>query len=208
MTATQIKIGIPKIVSNAVSLYSDATLLATNNRIERAYTLYQLSIEELGKAFILLGYLLFENTDEKETQKQLRKDLKNHQVKSKSSIGLDFLIQGLIKTINREKYEYLVFKSLEEHNNIKSINEKKNKSLYVSFNGNKFLLPSECISTKDLKEIKNKAGSRIFIAKKLFMPVLKNINHFQEKMAELELDKSRISKEQQDEFVRIIKKYK
>ncbi len=208
MKAAQIKIGIPKIVSNAVSLYSDATLLATNNRIERAFTLYQLSIEELGKAFILLRYLLFENTDEKKTQIQLRKDLKNHQVKSKYSIGLDFLIQGFIKTIDPDKYESLVFKSLNEHINIGAINEKKNQSLYVSFNGNKFLLPSECISTKNVEEIKNKAGSRIFIAKNVFMPIIENISYLKEKMAGFELDKSRISKEQQDEFVRIITKFK
>lgn len=71
MTVDQIKIGIPKIVENAEELYKDADILLSNNRIERAYSLFQLSIEEIAKAFILSNALIFEDISSKEVSAKL-----------------------------------------------------------------------------------------------------------------------------------------
>lgn len=208
MTDNQIKNGIPKIIENAVSLFSDATLLEENQRIERAYTLYQLSIEEIGKAFMLIGSLIFENVNDSGIQKKLKEDIKNHQAKSKKSIGLDVFLQEFMRAKDVEKYEKLVLKSFDEFENTNSINEKKNSSLYVSFNGNKFLKPSECVTIQDLTKIKARASYRIFIGEKLFPAIIDKAELFKEKMIEFEFDKLKVSKEQQDEFKRIREKYK
>lgn len=43
-------IAVSKSILNSEDLISDADLLLDNNRLARAYALYQLAIEEAGKA--------------------------------------------------------------------------------------------------------------------------------------------------------------
>ena len=89
MNEKQIVEGIPKIIDNAEAIYADADLLRENGRFERAYSLFQLSIEEIAKAFMLSGTLIFEDLSSNEVQARLKKDLKDHELKSKNSIGLE-----------------------------------------------------------------------------------------------------------------------
>jgi AbiV family abortive infection protein len=208
MTENQIKLGIPKIIDNAESLYSDACILDKNGRKERAYTLFQLSLEEIGKALMLVGILMFEDIENDEVQNKIKNNFKNHERKSNISIGLDSFLWEFIKTKNPEKYEKMVFESFKEHDSVKFINERKNKSLYVSFNGNKYFSPSESISIEDVKKIKTKAGFRVFLGKELFRAIIKNIDDIKLKISESGYDSNKTSKEQQKEYRRIMDKYK
>jgi AbiV family abortive infection protein len=58
--------GIRKCIINAKSLIDDALLLKEHGRFARAYTLFQLSIEELGKSSILYFFATSQDVD-KET---------------------------------------------------------------------------------------------------------------------------------------------
>jgi len=208
MTETQILLGVPKIIENAESLYSDALFLYENSRGERAYALFQLSIEEIGKALMMVGSLLFDNIENIEVKNRIINSFKNHRKKSNISIGLDSFLWEFIKTENPEKYEMMVLGSFKEHANVAITNEKKNQSLYVSFNGNKFSSPSESISIEEVKEIKAKAGLRVLLEKKLLTAIVNNLDSLKKEIIELEYDSNKTSEEQQKEFLRIMNKYK
>lgn len=78
MTEAQIRLGIPNIIDNAESLYSDACFLQENGRMERAYTLFQLFIEEIGKALMLVGAILFDDIENNEPQERIKSIFKSH----------------------------------------------------------------------------------------------------------------------------------
>lgn len=207
MTENQIREGIPKIIMNAESLYSDAELLRSNGRNERAYTLYQLSIEEIGKALMLTGALMFDDLEDKRIQQKIKGSFKDHKRKSNISIGLDSFLWDFIKPNNPEKYEKLLLESFDEHANVDTTNELKNNSLYVSFNGNKFTSPSETITLKKLEEIKTKAGYRVYFGKKIFSAIVENIDKIKKRIKEIGYDSNKTSQEQQQEFKRGMNKF-
>jgi len=207
MNETQIIDGIPKIIRNAESLYSDAELLRNNGRKERAYTLYQLSIEEIGKAFMFVGALMFDDLTDKNIQRELKRNFKDHKQKSNISIGLNSFLWEFMKSKEPDKYEEILIKSFEEHSNVNEINEKKNLSLYVSYEGNKFISPEKKITQKDLDEIKSRAGYRVYIGSKIFRVVIENIDNIRKSIIESGFDSSKTSKEQKEEFDRVIKKF-
>lgn len=66
--------GINIAISNSISLLSDAQLLYSNNRYERAASLAILAIEEIGKTSIIREIVLYDNVHEiKESWKRYRR---------------------------------------------------------------------------------------------------------------------------------------
>lgn len=207
MNEKQIIEGIPKIVDNAEKIYADADLLREYGRYERAYSLFQLSIEEIAKAFMLSGTLIFEDLSSQEVQTRLKNDLKDHEMKSKKSIGLESIFYQFLKDINIETYEELTIKSFKEYDSIRLLNEKKNAGFYTSFNGNKFQAPNELISKKDVNDIKTKAEFRIFLGKKIILAVSQRFDLIKDKIRELNFDIVESSRLNVEEFKRIRNKY-
>ena len=167
--------GLPKILDNAEALLTDANLLYKNHRKERAYALYQLSIEEIAKAFILLSSILLEDTSSEEYQKKLMKDIQNHTYKSKRSIAINYFIKDLLIEKNgNSEYEQMVLDSFKEIDSIKEINNKKNYALYTTYINNEFKSPLELISEEDVKEIKGRATNRVIIGNKFMSEMVKH----------------------------------
>lgn len=207
MTEEQIIIGLPKIIENAESIFTDATLLADSNRIERAYSLFQLSIEEIAKAFLLAGTMFFDDISKEDVQKRLIKEIRDHKFKSAKSIGLESFFYEYIKTIDIDRYEKLVLDSFKEYHETSLLNEKKNDGFYVTFNGNKFQSPSELISKQDLIKIKTKAKLRIFIGKTIIPRMTEDFRVNKKKIKEYNFEESKDRHSQVEEFIRIRRKY-
>lgn len=206
MTVEQIKIGIPKIVNNAEELYQDAEILLSNNRIERAYALFQLSIEEIAKAFILTNALIFDDISSKEVSSKLEKMILNHEYKSRKSIGIESYVYEILKNIDEKIYEKIVLDAIKEYSSIKQLNNKKNESLYVSFINHEFVSPNEKIEIEEVKKIKTKAGFRIQIGKGFILGIVKNNELIKEKMKEYLHEVQ--DTERVNEYTRIIRKHK
>lgn len=170
--------GIPKIINNAESLFNDAELLCLNNRNERAYSLYQLSIEEIAKAFFLFGEILFNNEISNEKWK---KTILDHKYKSHKSIGIEYMLIELIKKVDHDKYEELLLKSFEESKTIDLLNKKKNHGFYTSLINDEFLESKNLITTADVKSIRDKASIRIYFGKFIIIGIIRNFDKAKEK---------------------------
>jgi AbiV family abortive infection protein len=83
MDRTEYLNGINKSLDNASELYDDAEILFKLKRYPRAYTLYQLSIEEIGKVSIIYNFLLFRNIQNISEKKRLFGNLQTTNQKRK-----------------------------------------------------------------------------------------------------------------------------
>ena len=206
----QILIGIPKIIDNSKALFNDANLLYENKRFERAYSLYQLSIEEIAKAILLLTTILFEDLSSGKVQTKLKKEMLDHKIKAKKSIGLESILNLIIKENSIKVYEIQTLKSFQEIDNIDELNNKKNHGLYTSLINDCFKSPNELINKEDVDEIKSKAYIRINFGEALMKPILKRFDHYKQFFKEQSLDKEyekMIIQEQAEEIIRIKQKY-
>jgi len=64
---------VSKSILNSEDLISDAELLLDNNRLARAYALFQLAIEEAGKAMDVYQSLLFGTYKDSEGHKNTKR---------------------------------------------------------------------------------------------------------------------------------------
>jgi AbiV family abortive infection protein len=188
--------GIRKCIINAKSLIDDALLLKEHGRFARAYTLFQLSIEELGKSSILYFFATLQDVDKETNLKKFRKEFLNHKVKTERAINFDAIILSSIKEkTDRHKFLYSI---LMEHQNIEIFNDLKNYSLYTSLIEDKFLLPCETISEELLSEIEARATVRFDLIKPTIEFLLKGFDEV--KQANLKINDDQI-KEWADEFI-------
>lgn len=164
ITEDNLKEAIEKCLSNALDLIDDASLLKKNNRKERAYTLFQLAIEEVGKAIRIFVYLLFDNLSDEKTKKIFLKDFRDHQEKTRKSIAMDYYFLLIGKDHIDDKLKFLEA-SAYELKNISKLNDLKNYSLYTSIHNNQFKTPKELISDSNLDSIEFRALTRYRVAK-------------------------------------------
>lgn len=168
----KIRLGIDLSLKNALSLFDDGELLYANKRIPRAYTMFHFSLEEVGRFHMLLGIYLGVLTGRiKKSDANFRllksKGYENHLIKLEKSLSFSLAIsKELIKKtggnikINEAEYLYEKMK-----NKIKDFNIMKNKSLYVNFQNNSFVLPEDNVSTTRVEEIKDLAEIGIVLSK-------------------------------------------
>jgi len=145
--------GLIKSFRNAESLIDEADLLVSKQYYSRAYTLYQLGIEELGKCKLLSHYILEYYLGRPVTEKELDiMGLRDHTIKAKIIYYQFLKLAELFKEYEAEKVGLfeeitIAFKNASE------LNIKKNQSLYVGLIHNKFISPSEIISKSDCDKI-------------------------------------------------------
>jgi AbiV family abortive infection protein len=149
---------IRKSLTNAKELFEDAQILKKYNRIARAYTLFQLAIEEIGKAFLVYNFLL-QNDFSKFSKFQ--KEFSNHIIKTETAIWIDML---LFEFANEDLKRKILFNVLVQTKKTNELNNLKNYSLYTSFKNNKFYLPSEIISLEKINKIEFHAKIRLDLA--------------------------------------------
>jgi AbiV family abortive infection protein len=166
---SELLIAVSKSISNSEDLISDADLLLDNNRLARAYTLYQLALEEAGKAIDIYSSLLFGTFKDNEGQKILKGNFKSHIKKAERArtIGIYWALQ-LFKSNNRSKGEEMLLSIFKEMKAAKEINDYKNYSLYTSFIDNTYKSPSEIITDKIVSVIRSVAKDRVVLIKQFF----------------------------------------
>ena len=121
-----------KSVQNAKSLIEDAELLKQNNRFQRAYTLYQLAMEEVGKSVISFVLLVSPDGLSKENKKMYIKEFFEQKRKAKRSAGIDILFAEVLYQGEVDN-AFSFLKSSFGESEIE-LNNRKNFSLYTSLN--------------------------------------------------------------------------
>jgi AbiV family abortive infection protein len=154
---------IEKSLINAHELFKDAKILKENQRWERAYTCFQLCIEEIGKAALTYQFLL---DDDLSKSRRFLKDFRDHKTKTNTAIGIDLIMLDMIKD---PKLKRKIFSNIHiQGENLEELNSHKNYSLYTSIINGKAFLPSEIITTKILNEIEFYATIRLQISEQFY----------------------------------------
>lgn len=178
-TEAHIKDGIDKCLLNAKSLIEDATLLKDNNRLERSYTLFQFAIEEIGKVFRLYTFYIFEDINNKKVVDKFWRDFKDHKEKTKKAIASDFYVLLVAKKAIPDKLNFLKA-SAYEIENVDTINDRKNNSLYTSFIKGVFKTPKEIITPELLSSIEFRATTRYEVTKSFMQASLSLIGELRQ----------------------------
>lgn len=166
---------IKKSLTNAEELFEEAKLLRENNKLARAYTLFQISIEEIGKAAMTNTFLMNRDIKDGKEVKEFLRNFSNHTYKTNASMGIGFTYAIIQKNLVISKA--ILNKYIEYSNKIDKANINKNHSLYTSIIDNKFLMPSEIITEKQVIEIEEFACLKLRLAKPYFDLLLKNIDY-------------------------------
>lgn len=153
---------IEKSLANARELIEEAEILVEKNKIARAYTLFQFSIEEVGKAFLTFTFVLKGDIESDLETKKFQKDFTNHLAKTKFSQGIDFMFA--IMSEKSDLTKKLLENSYFELGKVHISNNYKNYSLYTSLIDNKFHKPSEIITKEKLDKIAYYAKLRFQVA--------------------------------------------
>lgn len=164
--------GIYLSYQNAKDLYEDAMILEKYHKSSRAYCLFHLSLEECGRFYMIYNCFIKYVTGEIKAKdfnyKTLRKrGYEDHILKLEENFeGLfttTYTILALSSQINdpkqfEEEFEKEIEELLKSYNELNKIidrlNELKNKSLYVIYENNKFLIPDDLIMTSDYLRVK------------------------------------------------------
>ena len=174
LTRTDYFEAIHKSLANASELIEEAEILAQNKKIARAYTLFQLSIEEVGKASLTFNFVLkgdIENTIE---IREFNRNFYSHTAKTKFSQGMDFMFALMSENIPNTKK--ILENFMEQRDKVDISNENKNYSLYTSLIDNKFYKPSEIITEEQLSNIAFYAKLRLRIATPFFSLGIENFD--------------------------------
>ena len=129
-----------KSMENAQELVEEAELLLKNNKYARAFALAHLACEELIKfqALIPVAFELARN--HRVDWKKIDKRLRNHILKIRGSILLDYLRQPA------QDGAYQASELSQQMDAAEDLNDLKNHSLYASQIGDEFFKPSERIN--------------------------------------------------------------
>jgi AbiV family abortive infection protein len=153
MTDTELENGLKLSLENAKQLTEEADGLMIFNRYPRAYSLYQLASEEIGKIIIIFHSILdFYNGTQIDEAYFEENQFKNHQQKTKKALMIELIvIEHFEKHINKDSG--LKQKILEDFNNTNELNDQKNQSLYVSIKENTFVSPNSSITKKMAEDL-------------------------------------------------------
>jgi AbiV family abortive infection protein len=165
---------IEKSLANARELIEDAEVLGEKNKVARAYTLFQFSIEEVGKAFLTFTFVLKGDIESDLETKRFQKDFTNHLTKTEFSQGIDFMFAIMAEKSDLTKK--LLENSFFELGKVHISNNYKNYSLYTSLIDNKFYKPSEIITKEKLDKIGYYAKLRLQIAEQFLKLGIQNFD--------------------------------
>lgn len=158
-------------IKNAEELFEEATLLKNAERFSRAYTLFQLSIEETGKGLILFSSISDYYQGVEITNLYLEeKGFFKHNPKTLKSIILEII---LLSTIDGKISTLLKYEAMVDFMKVEETDRYKNASLYVSIEDEKFKTPSDIITKEMVEKKKFKALMRIHAIKGFFLPLSK-----------------------------------
>ncbi len=139
---------IEKSVINAQELYNEGELLFKNGYFARAYSLFQFSIEETGKALLSFATLINHDYTNIEVQEKFLKDFRDHKIKSKIAIRMDIMAAKFFEKSEADNgiSKILVSNALTQLKNLSKLNDLKNSSLYTDIENDKVINPSDLIN--------------------------------------------------------------
>jgi AbiV family abortive infection protein len=203
MNEDELKNGVGICLLNAESLISDAELLKNNGRKERAYTLFQLASEEIGKASQVLNFLLLKDINDANAYKLFLKQFLDHKAKTNSFISFDYFVLMALKEQIVDKKKFLEA-TIYEFNNLKLLNDLKNYSLYTSIIDDKFLSPKQLITNEHLNHIEFRINTRYKLAKFMLETATKVSHEIREFQLNTPIDEEQLRIKTVDEIVELL----
>ncbi len=193
-----------KSMQNAELLMSDADLLKVEKRYQRAYALYQFSMEEVGKA--LSSVLLLTLIDQRpEDIEKYKKNFSKHQPKIKRSATLDTFICQVLYKGDYEGAMFFLKATISEDE--KELDQNKNHSLYTDIIGNDVKAPREMIGEEKMNFICFKAITRYKMAQPFVNMILEHYEELRQYQKEnganrnMSIDSEEAAKEFWDEIL-------
>lgn len=178
---------VNKAVLNAGQLVDEAKILKEHKKFARAFTLYQLSIEEIGKASMAFSFLLFGNLEDDTEQKVFLKEFRDHKTKTKRAAGIDLTIARTID--NREVSRTLILNVVKQHGEVDKINDYKNYSLYTSLIDGAVHLPSEFISQQLVEDLGFYAEIRFEASRQYYEAAIRDFDELVKAKDSMDFDK-------------------
>ncbi|AMA49007.1 MULTISPECIES: AbiV family abortive infection protein [Flavobacterium] len=176
---TLIKI-VEKCLENAKELFDEAEILKTHKKFARAYTLFHLSNEEIGKIFLVYKFLLTDDYSQPSITK-FNKKFTNHKVKLDLSTNIDIISHQVFDgKLDSKTIENLTYSK----DKISKLNDFKNYSLYTFFKNGSVYKPSDIIEPEVIESISQITKSRLIGIKSFNKAFLPKIDEFIE-MAKL-----------------------
>lgn len=165
---------VEKCLQNARELFEEAELLKENKKYPRAYTLYHLCNEEIGKVFIIFQYLIQNDYSEAKVKK-FYSEFTNHKPKIKTSRNILKIMLLLIqKEISEEDYNNLTYTKEA----IDNLNNYKNFSLYSFIENKSVFKPSDMFGLDELNLIRPNSELCLNYTEKFCRLALKDIDQF------------------------------
>ena len=165
---------VKKCLQNARELFDEAEILKDNNKYPRAYTLYHLSIEEIGKIFIIFQYLVQDDYSE-ENSKKFNREFADHKTKINTSRKIEKIMLFLIQTELKEEVLNILTYNKEA---IEKLNDFKNLSLYCSIDNKSVFKPSDIIGLDEVKLIRPNSELRLILSEQFCRLAIKDIDKF------------------------------
>lgn len=178
---------VTKALENADQLLDEARILLDNEKNARAYTLYQLSIEEVGKVALAFHFILSGNYEVAKDKKDFVDAFMDHKSKTKKAIGIDFMLIMCSENLNLSRD--MLTEMHKQYESVNVSNNMKNYSLYTSIVGDDVLLPSEIIDKSNASEIGYYAQLRYNAAKLVYGSAIQNFESFKAAYDKLDFEK-------------------
>jgi len=161
-----------KCLENSKELFEEAEILEKNMRFPRAYTLYHLSIEEIGKVFLIFKYLIKDDYCE-ETLKKFEDQFRDHKLKIELSRKIEKIMITLLQSeLKEDEFNKLTYSK----EIIEKLNNYKNLSLYASIDNDFSFKPSEIIGINEVNAVKENAKLRLISSERFFTLAIKDID--------------------------------
>jgi len=164
LSPDEIKRGIFLALENARELSEDAEILFKSGKYARAYTLYQLGMEEVGKSNILFNALAGLRYNHKDVDwNAMNKGFWRHTTKSERAIAIEKLMVDMLKTEATDVAgieDWEAYYEQLSNIDVDKLDKMKNDSLYLGFEDGKFRLPKDAITKEMTEEIKVSFGIR------------------------------------------------
>jgi AbiV family abortive infection protein len=184
VTDKELEVGIEKSLKNAKELIEEGDILFKENRVSRAYCLYQLAVEEVGKSRLLFGLIMNRKLGENIDYKVVNREFSHHQTKSKSALTFEMLALLLMysskkdNTAQKRKASFTeAIQRVQDENNVHTLNNNKNNSLYVGIKDRNFFEPSDMISKKMAIELRTNVLIRLEAGKTVLNDMLNDLEN-------------------------------
>jgi AbiV family abortive infection protein len=193
LSISELEKGIEKALENSEDMFKEGEILYKNECFQRAYTLYQLAIEEIGKSKLLFSLIIDQLLGKEVNFKEINKDFTHHQTKSKSSVYFEVAALLIIHSGGEDSAEKRKAKFLdsfgklqEEIQFINGLNNNKNNSLYVGIADNKFVSPKEIITKEMATELRTNTLVRLETSKAILKTMLTDRDKIVNKLKNLQ----------------------